>query len=583
MSIFNKQTIIEAIKSIHLPQEVLSKIIKKVNMLKPEDLEEIQLQYKNHVENWKKKKKKKETSKKTIKNLRSKMGGRRKTMKVQNGGELDFTIISSFLMVISVFIFIGFQSSINTCFQSTKVGVQNLIDNNTSFNDKSQWWENKNYTEHMKKIQEQIKRRKIEKRIKKQSISFPRLKPGDKLQYILESRGYESLLLDKKNKAFINYYNTNFEKKTGAEIKHEYKAFLNPFFEDTTDKSYAILWKSIMYDYFLDELIKKQEVRADKLLLSVFPNISIEDRSNILRLTDNNVNEAIDIMMKKGSNPPTENPTVQHIWTEDDLHKQAITAIKEWSDLNYHLDAYEHDDGSSFDENYSNAVLSIIEIVENHNKETKSADLEYSMSDIKDLNVNDDFDIINLNPTRNPKNLAIAFIKIHNDVVNIIKKDLNDLYGDIENAFRDETVYSPLSDDDANNYSPYSADVKVQPDGGIEITEKKNFLEGLSEKSAEQEKDSFKNTIAYAKAYQQTSELYGREKIEAINAFVDAESSWENPEKTEQKMDKNNRRRKRSKSLRRRGGNRSCLKKCKYTRRLQNKKKKIKRKKTVKK
>ena len=64
MSIFNKQTIIEAIKSIHLPQEVLSKIITKVNMLKPEDLEEIQLQYKNHVENWKKKKKKKETSKK---------------------------------------------------------------------------------------------------------------------------------------------------------------------------------------------------------------------------------------------------------------------------------------------------------------------------------------------------------------------------------------------------------------------------------------------------------------------------------------------------------------------------------------
>ena len=215
--------------------------MEKVNLLKPEDLEKIQLQYQKHVKNWKK-----ENSKKTVKTLRSKLGGRRKTMKVQNGGELEFTLISTYLMVISVFIFIGFQSKINTCLQATKVKTQDFINNKTFLNDRSQWWENPNYTEELKMRSQAIKRRRMVKNIKETSISFPRLRHGEKIRFILEKHGYGKLLRisDIKTDFFLmNDVDLSMTKVIRDNFIKKLEGYLG---ENISNDFYGFLWESIL-------------------------------------------------------------------------------------------------------------------------------------------------------------------------------------------------------------------------------------------------------------------------------------------------------------------------------------------------
>ena len=275
-----------------------------------------------------------------------------------------------------------------------------------------------------------------------------------------------------------------------------------------------------------------------------------------LELTDYNVSKSINILIKKFPNLKVPEQHSQHIWNKGDLKIRAEQLVNDWYSLTKHY----HDDTD--DTRIKLATFST---------ELGKLDGHPNVRSFNDVNL----DLLNLSLDRDSESLAKAYKKIRDDILSIIETERHDIIEEIRKTFKDGRL--PLKQYDGDNTS---AGVRYDDDGNIEVTESEATVD-FSIGSAEIDRDSFEQAVTYAEALQLALPLDREKRQTAIQSYIDAKNSFNNPAGSEEKSNKKEHRRKRSKSLRRRGG--GVLNKNKYTRRMRNKRKKIKRRKTIKK
>ena len=353
----------------------------------------------------------------------------------------------------------------------------------------------------------------------------------------------------------MNGVNLSMTKKIRDNFIKKLEGYLG---ENISNGFYGFLWESILEDYFLDELIKKEKENATKILKAV---IEMDDDldyeiTHSLELTDYNVSKSINILIKKFPNLKVHKQHSQHIWNKGDLKIRAKQMVNDWYSLTEHY----HDDTD--DTRMKLATFST---------ELGKLDGHPNVRSFNDVNL----DLLNLSLDRDPESLAKAYKKIQDDILSIIETERYDIIEEIQNTFKDKGFpYEQYVGDNT------SADVRYDDDGNIEVTELEAKVD-FSIGSAEMDRDSFEQAVTYAEALQLALPLDREARQTAIQSYIDAKNSFNNQDAEEKNYTKKKHSNKRSKSLRRRGG--GVLNKNKYTRRMRNKRKKIKRRKTIKK